>query len=99
MSATNLLLGTASGAMIVVSGGLYALFLALGRLRHSRGMRLAAAAAYATMACFVFLLVAQLSLDRVWYIAVFVVLAGYLLAPKAIWRLTEATHRSEHTEG
>ena len=99
MSAANLLLSTASGAMIVVCGGLYALFLALGRLRRSRAMRLAAAGAYAAMACFVLALAAQLSLERAWYLAVFAVLAGYLLAPKAIWRLTEATHRSENTEG
>jgi uncharacterized membrane protein YfcA len=99
MSATNLLLSTASGALIVISGGLYALLLALGRLRRSRAMRLGAAAAYAAMAGFVFLLAAQLSLYRAWYLVVLVVLAGYLLAPKAIWHLTEATHRSEHTEG
>jgi len=99
MSAADLLLSVFAGAMVVVSGGLYALFLALGRLRSSRRLAALATAAYVALVVFAFVLATSLELTPGWYAVVVVMLAGYWLAPKAIWHLTAATHAGSHGEG
>lgn len=95
MDAANLLLSATAGAMIVVSGGLYALLLALGRLHRRALLTRAAAAAYVVLVAFVLVLAGSLELTPAWYIVCVVMLAGYGLAPKAIWHLTDATHGSD----
>jgi hypothetical protein len=86
------MLSAFAGAMIVVSGGLYALLLALSRLRRSRRLAGAAAGAYRALVLFVCLLADRLALTQAWNIVLAVMLAGYLVAPHAIWHLTRATH-------
>jgi len=99
MGAADLLLSALAGAMVVVSGGLYALFLALGRLRPSRRLAALATGAYVALVAFAFLLAVSLKLTPAWYAVIAVMLAGYWLAPKAIWHLTAATHAGGHGEG
>ena len=95
MNAADLLVSAIAGALIVVSGGLYALFLALGRLRGSKTLARISHAAYLILAVSVLVLADRLSLSAPWYVIVVVMLVGYWLAPKAIWHLTDATHASE----
>lgn len=93
MNAADLLLSAFAGAMVVISGGLYALLLALARLRGSLQLGRAAACAYAVLVVFALVLADRLELERGWFAVIAVMLVGYLLAPRAIWRLTEGTHR------
>ncbi len=95
MNPDDLLQSALAGALIVVSGGLYALLLALGRLRDCKRLARAAAVAYLMLVVCVVLLADGLGLGQGWYIVIGIMLAGYGLAPKAIWHLTEATHRGE----
>ena len=90
-----LLLGALSGGMIVLSGGLYALLFALARLRNSRELGYCAYAAYAILVVFSLSLLHALRLEGAWTVLVIVMLAGYLLAPKAVWHLCVGTH-GEH---
>lgn len=92
MDPSDLMLSAFAGAMIVVTGGLYALLLAFARLRRSRQLAVAAAGAYLALVLFVLLLADRLALEQAWNIVIAVMLAGYLVAPHAIWHLTDATH-------
>lgn len=96
MNGVDLLLGAVAGAMIVISGGLYALLLALGRLRRSRRLETFSSFAYLVLALFAFVLAEALALERAWYVVIAVMLVGYLLAPRMIWRLTQSTHADAH---
>ncbi|HEY5623579.1 MAG TPA: hypothetical protein VIV14_07440 [Gammaproteobacteria bacterium] len=96
MNGVDLLLGAIAGAMIVISGGLYALLLALGRLRESRRLETLSNFAYLVLALFVVVLAESLALERSWYPVVAVMLVGYLVAPRCIWRLTQSTHADSH---
>ena len=93
-----LLLGTLSGGMIVLSGGLYALLFALGRLHDSRELGYCAYAAYSILVVFSLSLVHALRLEGAWTALVIVMLAGYFLAPKAVWHLCVGTHGQEATD-
>lgn len=95
MNATNLLVGVLSGALVVISGGTYALFLALGRLRGSKILMRLSSAAYLVLVVSVLVLADSLALSMAWYFVVVVMLAGYWLLPKAIWHLSAATHSPE----
>ena len=97
MPQQHLLLGAVSGAFIVLSGALYALLFALGRLNASRAMTFGAYLAYGTLVLFSLLLLRALALDGVWAALVIVMLAGYLLAPRAIWHLCVGTHGGDHS--
>jgi len=92
MNAADLLVSVIAGALVVISGGLYALFLALGRLRGSRLLQRISNAAYLILVFSVLVLADRLDLSALWYVVVVAMLAGYWLAPKAIWHLTAATH-------
>jgi hypothetical protein len=94
MNEADLFRSAFSGALIVISGGLYALLLALGHLQQSQWYRRGAALAYLVLVICSFVLAASLGFSRAWYIVIAVMLVGYLLAPKAIWHLTHATHSS-----
>ena len=101
MGAQEILLGALAAALVVVSGALYALFFALGRLRASPTLSRLAWAAYGALVLCAFLLTASLGLDGSWRLIVVVMLVGYLVAPGAIWHLSVATHRGsdESREG
>lgn len=90
-----MLIGAAAGAMVVVSGALYALFLALARLRASQTLARLSTAAYLILVSCALLLAGSLALSPIWYVVIAAMLAGYWLAPRAIWHLTEATHAPE----
>jgi len=95
MNASDLLQSAFSGALVVISGGLYALFLALARLRASRLLGHLSVAAYVALVVSAFALANGLDLSPSWYVVVAAMLVGYWLAPKAIWHLTVATHAPE----
>lgn len=95
MNAANMLTGALAGAMVVICGALYALFLAFARLRASRTFARLSVAAYVVLVVCALLLSSSLGLSPIWYVVVAVMLAGYWLAPRAIWHLTEATHAPE----
>jgi apolipoprotein N-acyltransferase len=92
MNGIDLMVSTGAGAMVVVSGGLYALLLALGRLRESKRLEVLSGFAYFVLAVFVFVLAQSLEIGGAWYAVIAVMLIGYLVAPRVIWRLTAATH-------
>ena len=81
----GLFLGTMASAAVV-------LFFALGRLHASKSFAAASLASYALLAGAVCVLVRSLALDGVWITVVVVMLAGYFLLPRAIWRLCVGTH-------
>ena len=88
----NLLFGALSGALIVVSGALYALLFALGQLYASRFSMYGAYLASGAFIGFSLLLLRALDLSGLWTVVVIVMLAGYFVAPKAIWCLCLGTH-------
>lgn len=95
MSLNQLLLGTMSGAMIVMVGGLYALFYALGCLQSNRRFIVAAYVCFAILVISAVLLVDALNLSGLWSIVIATMLIGYFLAPRAIWHLCVGTHMGE----
>lgn len=95
MNAADLLLAVIAGALVVVSGGLYALFLAFARLHASKKLTRLSVAAYLALVVCSFALAESLALSVAWYPVIAVMLVGYWLAPKAIWHLTVATHAPE----
>jgi hypothetical protein len=95
MNAADLLLSVIAGALVVVSGGLYALFLAFARLLASKILARLSIAAYLALVVCALVLAESLALSAAWYAVIGVMLLGYWLAPKAIWHLTVATHASE----
>lgn len=95
VNGTDILLSTAAAAAVVVSGALYALFFALCRLQRLPWLNAAAWAAYAVLVVSTLLLALALALSGVWLAVVAVMLIGYWLAPRAIWRLSTATHAEE----
>jgi len=99
MPKEDLLLGALSGAFIVVFGGLYALLFALGRLRSSRALTAGAYIAYGLLAVFSLLLLGALNLQGIWTAVILIMLAGYFLAPRAIWNLCLGTHSNANNEG
>ncbi len=92
MPKEDLLIGALSGALIVVSGALYALLFALGKLHASRISMYGAYLAYGALIGFSLLLLRALDLAGLWVVVVIVMLAGYFVAPKAIWHLCLGTH-------
>jgi hypothetical protein len=92
MSQYEILLSTVAGALVVVSGALYALCFALGRLRGSVLLGRAAWLAYGVLATGMALLAYALRLDGIWLLTLAALLTGYLFAPRAIWHLCVATH-------
>ncbi len=98
MSETDILVSAAAAAGVVICGGLYALFLALGRLRQSVALSRAALAAYVALVASAFVLADSLGFSGGWLLVIAVMLVGYLLAPGAIWRLSTATHAVGDTD-
>ncbi len=88
----GLFLGTMASAAVVLLGAFYALFFALGRLNASQSFAAASIASFALLAGAVYVLVRALALDGIWTAVVIVMLAGYFLLPRAIWRLCLGTH-------
>jgi len=85
-----------SAAMVILTGAAYALLFALARLNGRRLLMVMAYLSYGLLAVSVFLLSDALNLRGYWRIIVWLMLAGYLLAPHGIWHLCRATHAASH---
>lgn len=92
MQGEDLFVAGLSGGLIVLSGGLYALFFALGRLRGSRALEGVGYAAYVILVAGAFALVTSLRMNWAWTGVIAFALLGYLLLPRAIWHLCVGTH-------
>ena len=88
----NIFAAALSGAMVIVFGGLYALFFAFARIRNSPRLRMGAYISYALLFASTLFLARYLNLDGMWRWVVLVMVVGYLLAPHAIWHLCVGTH-------
>lgn len=86
-----------SAAMVIMTGGLYALLFAYSRVKRRPALMPLAYAAYLGLFASVMALasVANLLDHGFWIGVVFLMLIGYLLAPHAIWHLCVGTHRDE----
>lgn len=93
-----LLLATLACGLIILFGGLSALFLALGRLRRDNLMLRYSRYAYLGLVLAAASLIWSLQLRGLWLGLVGLLMLGYFLAPRAIWRLSVATHQLDHTE-
>ena len=91
----DLFFGTMAGAAIVLTGALYALFFALGKLHRSRAMGLASLLSYVVLVLAVLVLIDALALSGFWILVTAVMLIGYFLLPRAIWHLCVGTHATE----
>ena len=83
--------GFAAAGVVLFAAG-YALLLALGRVHGRAGLRSAALGAYAGVVLTAVALSWALRLDWLWLALVAVLLVGYFAVPRAIWRLSVATH-------
>lgn len=83
--------GLSAGA-VVLFAACYAALLALGRLHDLAPLRRAALAAYLAMVAATAALAWALALEGFWLALIAVLLVGYYIAPRAIWRLSVATH-------
>jgi hypothetical protein len=90
----NFFLLAVSAASVILLGAAYALLFALARLRHLPALMPLAYAAYAGLAVSVLALAYAANLHRggIWLALVLAMLAGYLFAPHAVFRLCKATH-------
>jgi hypothetical protein len=98
LTASELLIAGMAGAVVVMAGGLYALFLAWAFM-HNRPRDKMLAYLNFLVLCVAFIFLAwALHMDAVWHAVVVFVLLAYLISPHLIWKLTKATH-GEHNEG
>ncbi len=85
-----------SAAMVILCGAGYAGLYAWSKLSGKPVFLAWAFACYACLAAATLVLAKAAHLNGPWQILVGLMLAGYLLAPLAIWKLTSASHREEH---
>jgi uncharacterized membrane protein len=89
-----------SAAMVILSGALYAMLFAYARVKRRPRLMPLAYAAYLGLVVSVLVLatVANLFTSGFWTFIVVLMLAGYLLAPHAVWHLCVGTHAHEHAD-
>ena len=95
----NILLATMAGAMIVLSGALFATVFAIGKLAASRTLVRLSYLFYAVLVVSVLVLARTLAFSGFWHAVSGAMLAGYLVAPHAIWVLCTGTHGKESSPG
>ena len=88
-----------SAAAVVLCAAGYAILLALGRARHKPVLSRAALVAYAGVVAAAVALAWALRLQGLWLVLVAILLIGYFVAPRAVWRLSVATHPEEAGDG
>jgi hypothetical protein len=93
----DILISVIAGAMVVMFGALYALAFAIGRLSGNKSLARLAYGFYAMLAVAALILADTLHLTGSWQIITVVILAGYLLAPHAIWKLCVGSHPERPT--
>jgi len=84
-----------SGAMIIMSGALYALLFAWSRLQSKPWMMAAAYGSYGILFISILTLGSAAHLNGFWWWLVIAMLVGYLLAPHGIWKLCVGTHTAD----
>jgi FlaA1/EpsC-like NDP-sugar epimerase len=86
-----------SAAMVILCGALYALLFAYSQIHNMPRLMWLAYASYSTLAVSVFFLgdAANLFNNDFWTFIVGLMLVGYLLAPRMIWKLCVGTHTCE----
>ena len=84
----------AAGA-IVLFGATYAVFHALSRLRGDAMLARLAIVSYGLLALATLVLAEVLHLKGPWFALVVLLLVGYFVAPRFIWRLSVAVHEAE----
>lgn len=86
-----------SAAMVILTGGTYAMLFAYARIKRRPGLMWLAYLAYAGLAVSVATLASAANLlgSTFWITIVALMLVGYLLAPHAIWHLCVGTHKDE----
>ncbi|MGD8830972.1 MAG: hypothetical protein PVF57_10240 [Pseudomonadales bacterium] len=77
---------------VIFFGAAYAVFYALGRLTRRRPFLVYAHAFYAALVLATIGLAGVLHLSGIWLLLVVLLLAGYLVAPRFIWRLSTEVH-------
>jgi hypothetical protein len=87
--------GALAASALVLCAAAYAGFFSLGRLTGRVLWRRLSYAAYALVIGSTALLARALRIDGYWWILIAILLAGYALAPRAIWRLCTATHAGD----
>jgi ABC-type glycerol-3-phosphate transport system permease component len=88
----DILISVIAGALVVLFGALYALAFALGRLSGRRDLVCLGYGFFALLVVAALTLADALHLTGIWQVVTAVILAGYLLAPHAIWKLCAGTH-------
>lgn len=88
----DMLVAVIAGALLVLCGALYAATYAFARLYRRGDLRLLAYVFFAALAGCVFVLANALHLSGTWNVLVGLLLVGYLMAPRLIWKLSVATH-------
>ena len=94
----QLAIAALSAGAIVLFGAAYAICLALGRLKGLSILRRLAYLAYVALALATALFAWAMNLDGGWLVLVAALLVGYFAAPRAIWRLSVATHESSSNQ-
>lgn len=84
-----------TGAMVIITGALYALLFAWSRVHRRPWVMPAAYGCYALLVLCVMVLASVLHLTGFWQVVVAAMLIGYLLAPHGIWYLCQGTHTHE----
>jgi hypothetical protein len=99
-SLTNFFTIFFSSAMVILLGALYALLFSYSRVKGDARLMPLAYLSYAGLFVSTLFLAdaANLLKHPVWVVIVVFMLAGYLLAPHAIWHLCVGTHTEEHKE-
>ena len=80
-----------AGALVVVFGAVYAACFAFGRMFRSFILLRVAYVCFALLVVAVYVLATSLQLGGIWNVLMVALLVGYFVAPRMIWRLTEAT--------
>lgn len=87
------------GSSILVTGLGYALFLALARLRGASRLRRIfngiSLASFALLVASVIGFSLVMNFNGWWYVVSGLMVCGYFIAPRFIWRLTETMHEDE----
>ena len=87
-----------SAGGIVLFGATYAICLALGRLKSLSILRSLAYVAYLALVAVTALFAWAMNLSGGWAVLTVLLLIGYFVAPRAIWRLSVATHESSESD-
>lgn len=94
----SIMLATMAGAMVVLSGALYAAVFAIGRLAQNINLVRLSYLFYGVLVVSVLVLARTLNFSGIWNGVSVVMLVGYLVAPQGIWYLCVGTHGADDQE-